>query len=57
MGTMYDVLIAGAGIVGLATGLKILEKKPGAKLLILEKEKMENWLRYSRPGGFYDKRS
>ncbi len=35
---MYDIIIAGAGIVGLATGLKILEKKPGAKLLIIEKE-------------------
>jgi L-2-hydroxyglutarate oxidase len=34
----YDVIIAGAGIVGLATGLKILEKKPDAKLLIIEKE-------------------
>lgn len=34
----YDVIIAGAGIVGLATGLKILEKKPQTKLLILEKE-------------------
>ncbi|RPI13319.1 MAG: L-2-hydroxyglutarate oxidase [Ignavibacteriae bacterium] len=35
---MYDVIIAGAGIVGLATGLKILEKQPGTKLLIIEKE-------------------
>lgn len=35
---MYDVIIAGAGIVGLATGLKILEKRPNTKLLILEKE-------------------
>lgn len=34
----YDVIIIGAGIVGLATGLKILEKKPGTRLLILEKE-------------------
>jgi (S)-2-hydroxyglutarate dehydrogenase len=34
----YDVIIAGAGIVGLASGLKILESKPGIKLLILEKE-------------------
>ena len=34
----YDVIIAGAGIVGLATALGILEEKPGAKLLILEKE-------------------
>ena len=34
----YDVIIAGAGIVGLAAGLKILEQKPNVKLLILEKE-------------------
>ena len=33
-----DVIIAGAGIVGLATALKILESKPSAKVLILEKE-------------------
>lgn len=36
--TNYDAVIAGAGIVGLATGLKILEKRPQTKLLILEKE-------------------
>lgn len=34
----YDVIIAGAGIVGLAAGLKLLEKKRSLKLLILEKE-------------------
>ncbi len=34
----YDVIIVGAGIVGLATGLKLLERKPGLKLLILDKE-------------------
>jgi L-2-hydroxyglutarate oxidase len=34
----YDAIIAGAGIVGLAAGLKLLEKKPGLKVLILEKE-------------------
>lgn len=38
---LYDVIIAGAGIVGLASGLKILEKKPKTKLLILEKEEHE----------------
>lgn len=36
--TDYDVIIAGAGIVGLATGLKILEQNPGIRLVILEKE-------------------
>ena len=34
----YDVIIAGAGIVGLAAGLKILEQNPNVKLLILEKD-------------------
>lgn len=34
----YDVIVVGAGIVGLATSLKILEKDPLLKLLILEKE-------------------
>ena len=36
--TQSDVIIAGAGIVGLATALKILESKPAARVLILEKE-------------------
>jgi L-2-hydroxyglutarate oxidase len=34
----YDVIIAGAGIVGLAAGLKLLNKNPRLKVLILEKE-------------------
>lgn len=34
----YDVIVVGAGIVGLATSLKILEKNPSLKLLIIEKE-------------------
>ncbi len=34
----YDITIVGAGIVGLATAYKILEKKPELRLLILEKE-------------------
>jgi len=34
----FDVIIVGAGIVGLATGIKLLEAKPGLKVLILEKE-------------------
>ncbi len=33
-----DVIIAGAGIVGLASALKILEIKPGIKLTVIEKE-------------------
>lgn len=35
---MYDIIIIGAGIIGLASALKILEKNPLLKLLILEKE-------------------
>ena len=34
----YDVIVIGAGIVGLASALKIIEAKPGLKLLIIEKE-------------------
>ncbi len=34
----YDIVIIGAGIVGPAVGLKLLEKRPGAKILLLEKE-------------------
>lgn len=34
----YDIIIVGAGIVGLATAKKILDKNPNIKLLILEKE-------------------
>jgi len=34
----YDFLLVGGGVVGLATGLRILETRPGAKLLVVEKE-------------------
>ncbi|OGU61211.1 MAG: hydroxyglutarate oxidase [Ignavibacteria bacterium RBG_13_36_8] len=34
----YDIIIIGAGIIGLATGLKFLEKNPNLKILLLEKE-------------------
>jgi (S)-2-hydroxyglutarate dehydrogenase len=34
----YDVIVIGAGIVGLASALKILEKNPGLKVCVLEKE-------------------
>lgn len=34
----FDVIIIGAGIVGLAAAYKILEKKPGLRIGVLEKE-------------------
>ncbi|MFZ1256555.1 MAG: FAD-dependent oxidoreductase, partial [Saprospiraceae bacterium] len=34
----FDIVIAGAGIVGLSTAYQILEIMPAAKILILEKE-------------------
>jgi (S)-2-hydroxyglutarate dehydrogenase len=38
MASQYDLTIIGAGIVGLATALKVLQAHPRTKLLILEKE-------------------
>lgn len=35
---LLDIIIAGAGIVGLATAYQLLEQKPGLKILVLEKE-------------------
>ena len=34
----YDLTVVGGGIVGLATGMEIVEKYPRIKLLLLEKE-------------------
>ncbi|HOB31546.1 MAG TPA: L-2-hydroxyglutarate oxidase [Verrucomicrobiota bacterium] len=34
----YDIIIIGGGIVGLATGMRLLEARPALKLLLLEKE-------------------
>src|SRR3954468_5701120 len=34
----YDVLIVGGGIVGLATALKLLDKNPSLKIIVIEKE-------------------
>ena len=38
MNNNFDVVIVGAGIVGLAAAYKILEKEPSIKLLLIEKE-------------------
>ena len=35
---LYDTVIIGGGIVGLATALQLLEKKPSLRLLLIEKE-------------------
>lgn len=34
----FDVAIVGGGIVGLATGLALVERRPGLRLVVLEKE-------------------
>jgi (S)-2-hydroxyglutarate dehydrogenase len=34
----YDVVIVGAGIVGLATAMKLIERRPGLKAAVLDKE-------------------
>lgn len=36
---MYDILIIGGGIVGLATAMKLKIQKPGLKIALIEKEK------------------
>jgi L-2-hydroxyglutarate oxidase len=38
MGMTYDYAVIGGGIVGLATAMKLLERKPGASLVLIEKE-------------------
>ena len=35
---IYDYCVIGGGIVGLATAMKLLERQPGASLVVLEKE-------------------
>ena len=34
----YDFCVVGGGIVGLATAMALLQRRPGASLLLLEKE-------------------
>lgn len=38
MGMIYDFIVVGGGIVGLASAMKLLERRPGSSLLLLEKE-------------------
>lgn len=35
----FDLVVVGGGIVGLATGLKVLERRPGTKVCVIEKER------------------
>src|SRR5512137_2040441 len=35
---VYDTIVIGGGIVGLATAHRLLEARPGLRLLLLEKE-------------------
>lgn len=35
---VFDVVVVGAGIVGLSTAMHFLEEQPGARVLVLEKE-------------------
>ena len=34
----YDVVVVGAGIVGLATTLALMKRKPDARIIVLDKE-------------------
>lgn len=36
---LYDLIIIGGGIVGLASCLQVLEQRPGSRILVLEKER------------------
>lgn len=38
--TRHDLVVVGGGIVGLATALTLLQRRPGADLLVLEKEQV-----------------
>ena len=40
MNNSFDVAITGAGIIGLATAMTLLEEFPGLKVAVLEKETM-----------------
>ena len=41
---MFDFAVIGGGIVGLSTARALLERHPGARLVVLEKE--EGWARH-----------
>jgi (S)-2-hydroxyglutarate dehydrogenase len=35
----YDCAVVGGGIVGLATAMTLLQQRPGARMLVIEKER------------------
>ena len=37
-GQRYDVVVIGAGIVGLATAMEMLKRRPNLKLAVIDKE-------------------
>ena len=39
MGVLYDVVVVGAGIVGLASGRELLHRHPALRLAVIEKER------------------
>ena len=41
---MFDFVVIGGGIIGLSTAMALLERHPGARLVVLEKE--EGWARH-----------
>ena len=50
--TVVDVVIAGAGVAGLACALRILQRQPDTKLAILEKRRNESELCADVGGGY-----
>ena len=38
MTTRSDVIVVGGGIVGLATAYRLAERRPGTRIVVLEKE-------------------
>ena len=36
--TVHDAVVVGAGIVGLATALEWLQRRPGTRVLVVDKE-------------------
>lgn len=48
---MFDVVVVGAGIVGLATARRLLERRPGLRLAVVEKEAQVGFHQTGRNSG------